>query len=305
MTDLWQPSGEIRLVAGTPPGGGQDRPARALLGILEQSGLIAAPLRLVNIPGKGGGNAWDHLREHPGDAHVVAINSPTVITNKLLGVSDYDHAALTPLASLYTEYLVFAVRADSAITSPDDILQRFATDTHGLPIAYATAVGNMNHIALAEVIGHAGGDVAALNATVFDSARHACAHALDGKAEMVVVTATSTVPELTAGTLRAIAVSAPERLSGLFAGAPTWRETGVDCVTGTWRGVIGPAGLAPSQIAFWDRALSAATATQAWQDELAGRHWSPTFMTSAATRAFLDEQRVSLGASLKTLRLID
>lgn len=305
MTDLWHPSGEIRLVAGTPPGGGQDRPARALLGILEQNGLIAAPLRLVNIPGKGGGNAWDHLRNHSGDAHVVAINSPTVITNKLLGVSDYDHAALTPLASLYTEYLVFAVRADSAITSPDDILRRFATDTHGLPIAYATAVGNMNHIALAEVIGHAGGDVAALNATVFDSARHACAHALDGKAEMVVVTATSTVPELTAGTLRAIAVSAPERLSGLFAGATTWRETGVDCVTGTWRGVIGPAGLDPSQIAFWDHALSAATATQAWQDELAGRHWSPTFTTSAATRAFLDEQRASLGTSLKTLRLID
>lgn len=304
MIEEWQPAHEVQLVAGTPAGGGQDRPARALIGILEEQGLARVPLRLVNIPGKGGGNAWEHLRQYPGDAHVVAINSPTVITNRLLGVSDYDHDALTPLANLYTEYLVFAVSAESGIVSPDDILRRFASDTAGLRIAYATAVGNMNHIALAQVIEHAGGDVAALNATVFDSARHACAHVVNGKAEMAVVTATSAVPELTAGSLRAIVVSAPARLSGPFAAAPTWREAGVDCVIGTWRGVIGPAGLSAGQIAFWDRVLAGATGSPAWQAELERHHWTGTFMPSGATRGFLEEQRALIGNALKSLRLI-
>lgn len=304
MSGSWQPEHEVQLIAGTPAGGGQDRPARALLGILETQGLVARPLRLVNIPGKGGGNGWDVLRRHPGDGHLLAINSPTVITNRLLGVADYDHTALTPLANLYTEYLVFAVHADSPVRSPDDILARFRTQAARLPVAYATAVGNMNHIALAQVISHAGGDVAALNATVFDSARHACAHVVAGHAEMAVVTATSAVPELEAGTLRAIAVSAPTRLDGPFATAPSWREAGVDCVVGTWRGVIAPAGVSPAAIAFWDHALSAAAASPAWQAELARHHWSGPYLGSAATRDFLAEQAVLIGDALRALGLV-
>ncbi len=61
-------------------------------------------MKLTNIPGRGGGNAWDYLRKHNGDPHVLAINSPTVISNKLLGVSTTDYSDITPLANLYTEY---------------------------------------------------------------------------------------------------------------------------------------------------------------------------------------------------------
>ncbi len=33
----WRPAREIELVAGTPPGGGQDRPARALIEVLPRT----------------------------------------------------------------------------------------------------------------------------------------------------------------------------------------------------------------------------------------------------------------------------
>jgi len=59
-----------------------------------------------------------------------------------------------------------------------------------------------------------------------------------GRAELGVITAVSAVPELTAGSLRALAVSAPARLNGLFATVPTWLEDGVECRVGMWRGVI-------------------------------------------------------------------
>src|SRR6516225_7331945 len=109
----WRPRREIELVAGTPPGGGQDRPARVLIGLMQQR--LGVPIRLTNIAGRGGGNAWDYLAQHPGDAHVVAINSPTIITNQLLGESALDFSALTPLANLYTEYLVFVVRPNAGL----------------------------------------------------------------------------------------------------------------------------------------------------------------------------------------------
>ncbi|MBP0495682.1 tripartite tricarboxylate transporter substrate-binding protein [Pararoseomonas indoligenes] len=304
MTMGWTPERDVVLLAGTPAGGGQDRPARALLAILAEQGLVGAPMSLVNIPGRGGGNAWDDLARHPGEAHRLAINSPTILSNRALGVSGLAWDSLTPLCNLYTEHLAFIVRPDSSITDAAALLRRLGTDTAGLPIALATAIGNANHIALAHLTRHAGGEVGALGIAVFDSARDAIAHVLAGHAELGVITAASPVPELTAGTARCLAVSAPARMEGVYAGVPTWREEGVDLVAGPWRGVIGPAGLSPEQSAFWEEALRAATAGEAWREELARRHWSDTFLTGEALRGFLREEDASMTDALRELGLL-
>ena len=299
-----RPTHVVEIVAGTPPGGGQDRPARALIEVLEKHAFVGQPVKLTNIPGRGGGNAWDYLRTKAGDPHVLAINSPTIISNKLLGVSDLDYAALTPLANLYTEYPIFIVRADSAITNVAELVRRLKTDAAGVRIALATAIGNTNHIALARLTKHAGGDVKALQIDVFDSARYAIAHVADSKAELGVITAVSAVPELTAGALRTVTLSGPQRLGGLFKDTPTLLESGVDCTIGMWRGLIAPAGIQPEAIAFWERTLAAATATTEWQAELATKYWANTYMAGAQERAFLDDERVQMTTALGELGLL-
>src|SRR5258708_2477137 len=226
----WRPQHEIELVAGTPAGGGQDRPARVLIDLLKD--LLGVPIKLTNIAGRGGGNAWDYLAAHAGDPHIVAINSPTIITNRLLGESALDFAGLAPLANLYTEYLVFVVRPDAGVATAEQLLTQLANDPGGIRIAFATAIGNMNHMALAKIAKQAGGDVAALRTDVFDSARYAVAHVVEGHADLAVITATSAVPELTSGVLRAIAVSAPARMAGPFGEVPTWVGTPIHCFAG-------------------------------------------------------------------------
>jgi len=298
----WQPRQAIELVAGTPAGGGQDRPARALLQLLEAESLIDVPARLTNIPGRGGGNAWDHLARHPGNPHLAAINSPTLITNRQLGVSDFDDRALTPLATLYTEYIAFLVRADSDIADAAGLLARLR-EPAAITVAMATARGNTNHMALARITRHAGADPRALQLHVFDSARHAVADLLEGNAEAAAITAVSAAPELAAGRLRALAVSAPQRLGELYAGTPAWTELGVDCVIGTWRGVIGTAGLDAAQIGWWEQALGRAAASTAWREELRRQYWVDTWAGPAATRELLERERGTLGDLLSALGL--
>jgi putative tricarboxylic transport membrane protein len=297
----WRPDHEIELVAGTPAGGGQDRPARALLGILEE--LVDVPLKLSNIAGRGGGNAWDYLAQHPGNPHVLAINSPTIITNRQLGVSDFDDTALTPLANLYTEYIAFLVRADTAITDGSALLAKLR-DPATLTIAMATALGNTNHMALAQLTRHAGGDPRQLRLHVFDSALHAAADVMAGRAEVAAITAVSAAKELAAGSLRALAVSSPLRLPGLYAQTPTWTEQGIDCVIGTWRGVIGARGLSPAQIDGWDRILRTATASPVWAGELQRHFWINTYTGSTDIGAMMDRERLMLGNLLKDLGLL-
>jgi len=300
-THAWHPEREIELVAGTPPSGGQDRPARVLIELMQAR--LAVPIKLSNIAGRGGGNAWDYLAKHHGDAHIVAINSPTIITNRLLGGSDLDFTALTPLANLYTEYLVFVVRPGAAPASAAELLAALKRDAGSLRIAFATAIGNMNHMALAKITRQAGGEVRALTTDVFDSARYAIKHVVDGHADLAVVTATSAVPELEAGLLTTIAVSAPARMAPPFAQVPTWGESGIDCVVGTWRGVIGAAGLEAAQIAFWETALGTAVAGDAWRAELARHHWVDTYKGAAATRDFLQHERGVMQTALTALGL--
>jgi putative tricarboxylic transport membrane protein len=300
----WRPMREIELVAGTPAGGGQDRPARALIEVLRGQRLIEAPMKLTNIPGRGGGNTWDYLAAKPGDGHVLAINSPTIVTNKFLGESTLAYGDLTPLATLYTEYLAFVVRPDSSLRTPGDLAARLGHGTAGLPIAFATAIGNINHMALAKITAQAGGAVKALNTTVFDSARYAVAHVVEGKAELAVITATSAVPEIEAGKLRTLVVSSPQRLTGPFAAVPTWGEHDIDCVIGTWRGVIGAAGLPAASVAFWEKALRDATRSAAWRAELDRHHWTDTYLGSAATTEFLARETRTMGDMLKALGLL-
>ena len=300
----WIPEREIELVAGTPPGGGQDRPARALIGVLTEQKLVGVPVRLTNIPGRGGGNAWDYLRTKTGDAHVLAINSPTIISNKLLGVSAFDYSALTPLCTLYTEAPAFLVRTDSSLGSLRDLSTRLGADPAAVPISLATAIGNTNHIALSILTRHAGNEPKKLQIAVFDSARDAIAHLIAGKAELAVVTAVSAVPELEAKQLRVLAVSSPQRLDRLFADAPTLVEAGVACDIGMWRGVIAPASLPANAIAFWRRVLARATASREWQAELAKKYWANTYMAGAELQTFLDRERDLTSAALRDLGLL-
>ena len=303
-TDAWKPQSEIQLIAGTPVGGGQDRPARVLMKVLAEERLVDVPIKVLNVVGKGGGAAWDYLLARPGEPHVLAISSAPLLTNRLAGIDNYDHGALTPIANLYTEYVAFVVRTESSIADARDLYKRLGANPASVTVSLATALGTTNHIALARIALQAGADVRALAIRVFDSARYAVEDCLAGHAEVAAVSAVSAAPEIAEGKLRPLAVTGPERLGGLFAAAPTFAELGIDCVEGTWRGVVGPRGLSGAQTAFWEQTLAHATRTADWNAELGRQYWVASFMNAAQCTEFLDREREKLRASMSQLGLI-
>jgi len=314
MTDAesgrdWRPTHEVELAAGTPPGGGLDRVARALQRAIIEAKLLPVPLAVVNVSGDGARRVWTQLIDrHAGDAHVLSISSPNLTTDYLVGVADFEHTKYTPIATVVTEYIAFAVRADSDLRTGADLMTRLGASLGASPgdvaVALSTALGNPNHVALAKLTRIAGGDVNAPRIRVFDTALDAVADVIAGHAHVCAVTAASVLKELAAGRVRVIAVSAPARLAGALSGAPTWSEQGVDCVIGAWRGVSGPAGLGAAQIRFWEGVIAAATAQPVWHEELARLAWSPMLLTGAALSAYLAQERADFVATLGGLGLL-
>jgi putative tricarboxylic transport membrane protein len=300
MSD-WRPTQEVEFIVGTPPGGGQDRPARALMKVMAEAGIVTVPMKVSNVVGKGGGAAWDALCSHNGDPHVLSINSGPLLTNKILGVSDYDHTAFAPIANLYTENLVFIVPGASPIRDTKDFLERMKGDPRDFVISFATAYGSTNHLALAKIMQHLGRDPKTLNLRVFDSALYAVADVAEGKAQAGVISAVSAVKAMQAGTVRAIAVTAPTRMGGVFASTPAWEELNVPCTMGQWRGFMGGAGMTAAQIAFWENAFALATQRPEWQVELDANYWTHDFMGADSARRFLDGEYAFLEGMLRGL----
>ncbi len=305
MNASWKPERAVQIVAGTPPGGGLDRVARALVAAIAETHLVDVPVTVANVPGGGARKAWtSFVDNHAGDGHVIGISSPNLTTDYLVGASDFEHSKYTAIATLVTEYIAFAVRSDSQLMSGGDWLDRLGRDPASVTVALSTALGNPNHIALAKLVRGAGGDVNAPAIRVFDSALDAVADVVAGSADVCAVTAASVLAELGAGRVRVIGISSPERLAGAFAATPTWHEQSADCVIGAWRGVTGPAGMKPAQIAYWESVLRAATQQPVWSQELARLSWSPLYQDGAKLRAYLEKERAEFVAMLGELGLL-
>jgi tripartite-type tricarboxylate transporter receptor subunit TctC len=75
-------------------------------------------------------------------------------------------------------------------------------------------------------------------------------------------------------------------------------------VVGSWRGVAGPAGLDPDQVAFWEGLLSGATKTAEWASDLARHFWTEMYLDGAALRDYLQRERTEMRAVLEGLGLL-
>jgi putative tricarboxylic transport membrane protein len=100
-----------------------------------------------------------------------------------------------------------------------------------------------------------------------------------------------------------IAVTAPSRLPDVLADVPTWRELGYDAVVSNWRAIVGPKGMTPPQVAYWERTLARFTESDGWKQELEKNFWRSEYMRSTETRKYMDQDNVQAREFLVELGL--
>lgn len=300
----WKPDKPVEIVVPTTPGGGIDRTARLLQKIIQDDKLAPVPVTVTNKPGGGGAVSLVYLNQHAGDAHVIAINSPNLIANDINGRGAVKMQEVTPLANLFSEYTVVAVRADSPLKGGQDFIDRLRRDPQSLAVSTPTTLGSVNHLSFALVAKAGGIDPRKLKAVVLGSGGDAVTALLGGHIDAHTGTPSSVVRMVQAGQIRALAILAPKRIGGPYAATPTWTELGYKAVMDTWRGVIGPKGLTPAQIAWWDGVLAKVVATPAWKDALEQNTWEANYLNSMQTRKLFESEHAEYRTILGDLGML-
>ena len=238
------PSRSIRWVLPFAPGGGPDVLTRQILPRL--NAVLGQTVFVDNRVGAGGMLAADHAAQQPADGYTWLLGASTHVTQKIL----QPKAAFDPIKNfthvtrLSTAPSILVVAATAPWRSVHELLE--AARAQAGKFNYGSGgVGSAAHLAGASLAHHAG--IEAVHIPYRGSVDIAGALSA-GDIQFAIPTASTALPLVQAGRLRALAVTSAQREASLPA-LPTLREVtrSDDLVQVAWSALWMPAG-APAAI---------------------------------------------------------
>jgi len=296
----WKPDKPVELIATNAPGGGSDRILRILVKVL--GGYVPVPVNVVNRPGGGGSVAYNYANQHPGDAHYLVMGSRSLLTNNIAGHGP-SYTTLTPAVHLFSEFISVNVKPVSPIRSGKDLISFMKRDPTAISYGIATSLGSPNHQGAAVALKVAGVDIRKMKNVIFPSGGAATTSLLGGHIDVVPLSVAFGAQLHRNKQVRMIAVTSPNRLPGVLGDVPTWKEQGFNAEVSQWRIFIGPKGLTPAQLAYWEQTMRRATEAPEWRKELEENFWQHRILGHGETMKFLERDNADARAFLTELGL--
>jgi len=288
----WEPKKPVEFVIMAGKGGGADRLARFIQGIIEKNNLASKPFVPINKGGGSGAEALRYLKDHAGDPHVImaTLNSyyTTPLRNPGLGV---DIAEFTPITRLAEDTFQLWVTTDSGITTVDEY------------VAAVKAAGPENWKMGGTGKGQEDSLVTAMLEKKFDFKVTYVPYKGGGTVakELIGKHINSTVNNPSeqagfweAGKSRPLASFTPKgKLTGRFGDIPTFEELGYgsDMVYYMQRSVIAPAGIDKDVQDYYVSVFDKVYQSTEWQEYLDKKGLIPGWLTGdALTEYFIAER---------------
>ena len=237
------PSKAIRFVVPFAPGGGTDLIARTLG--FGMSTELGQQVIIDNKPGAGTIIGTDAVAKSAADGYTIVIATFAHAVNpSMMSKLPYAHdKAFTPITLIGRGPNVLVVRADSPYKSVKDLIAAAKAKPGSLTYA-SQGNGTSAHLA-----GEMFTNLAKVEMThvPYRGAGPAITDLLGGQVDMIFGTAAAVSTMVSAGKLRALAVTTPQPVAA-FKGVPTIAETVPGYSVESWYGLYAPAGTAADVI---------------------------------------------------------
>jgi tripartite-type tricarboxylate transporter receptor subunit TctC len=274
------PERPVRLVVPFAPGGGTDQVARLLAAGLSQA--LNQSVVVENKPGAGTVIGTDLVAKSPPDGYAVLVATFShAINPSLLDKLPYDTAtAFAPVVLIARGPNVLVVPATSAYKTVAELLAGARAAPKGLTFA-SQGNGTSAHLAGEMLISLT---QANLLHVPYKGAGPALTDLIGGQVDMMFATAAAVSKHVSAGKLRALAVTSPEQ-SASFPGVSTVAQTVPGYAVESWYGLFVPAGTPASVV----NRLNEAARIAVRRDDFRVKVESEGLSISASTPAELDQ----------------
>jgi tripartite-type tricarboxylate transporter receptor subunit TctC len=236
------PSEPIRIIVPFSAGGNVDVTARAVAPVLSE--ILGQPVVVENRAGTGGMIGAGAVMSSKPDGHTLLMGSNSTLSVGPNVFPNWPHdpiKGITPISNIQVVPFVLVVRSDSAFKSVDDLVKR-AKEKPGEITQAHSGTGSSNHL-VSELFQMLTGTK--FNLVPYRGAAPAMNDLVAGHVQTFFDQASTTVPQVQGGTVRALAVTSARRMPALL-DTPTFAETGVknfEILNVT--GLVGPAGMDP------------------------------------------------------------
>jgi putative tricarboxylic transport membrane protein len=281
---------QLRLIAPAAPGGGWDQTARVMQQTLQRAGIVRiAPVE--NIPGAAGTIGLARfVGAERGTGDVLMVSGLIMLGGIVMHRSPVTLHDVVPIARLTGEYEVIAVPVASPFRSLADLVAALKQKPEAISWGGGSAGGSDQMLAglIADALGI---DPSRINYIAFSGGGESLSAVLGGQVSVGINGLAELEPQIAAGTLRALAISSSERLSGL--NVPTLREQGVDVQFENWRSLVAPPGISTSDRRRLETTVDAMVQSAEWREALQRYRWIDRYLTGPQLAAFVDaeEQR--------------
>jgi putative tricarboxylic transport membrane protein len=276
----------LTLIAPAGAGGGWDSAARELQQSMRAQGIVNNP-QVVNIPGAGGTIGLTQVTDMDAEASTLMVMGITMLGAIAINGSETDLSDVVPIARLADDYDVVVVPADSPIRTMDDLIAAWKED----PSTFAFgggSLGSVDQMIISQLALESGIDPTEVNYIAYSGGAELATSLLSGTIKASVSGNTDFAPQVESGSLRALAVSAPEPVDSID--LPTLKELGYDVSLTNWRGIVAPPGITEEQKTELETIVTEAVDTPEWQSAIERNQWTDTFMVGDEFRRSLDTE---------------
>jgi tripartite-type tricarboxylate transporter receptor subunit TctC len=246
------PARPIRLIVAWPPGGGADILARQMQQPL--SAALGQPVVIDNRGGASGAIGTAELIRSSSDGYTFGIVTSTLVSMALLQRQSYDPVRdVTPVMLHSRVANILVVHPSLPVHSVVDLI-RLAKQRPGELAFGSPGIGSAVHIS-GEMFKLATGTN--MVHVPYRGGGPALADLVGGSLQLMFGNASSTLPFVRDGSVRAIAVTSAKRAPYL-PDVPTIAESGIPGFErDEWYGCIGPRDMAPAAVARLNAAMGA------------------------------------------------
>ena len=251
------PDRPIKIIVGFAAGGGSDILTRTIAPALSEA--LGVPVVVDNQPGAGGNRAMAEVARAKPDGYTLLLGTPGLATNaSLYSNLGFDPAKdFAPVGLVGSVQNVLIVRPTLPVTKVSELID-LAKQSPGKLNYASPGAGTSLH--LAGELFNESAQIKTIHVP-YKGGGQALSDLMSGQVDYMFNVLPSALPQIKAGTVRAIAVTGAQR-SDALPDTPTMIESGVAGYTAvTWNGILAPAGTPPDIIAKLNQTIAQVLST--------------------------------------------